>query len=143
MPVAAPAYRTSQLTLGIDARHPAERAVGFAFAAAQVRGVRLHAVHAWKLPSCATPLPFGIPEEDRATWEDHEMQLLADALRPWQKKYPRVAVLEDVVLLSPFDALVHHAERATLLVVGRGSGGDPGLVQALLREARCPVAIVP
>ncbi|MCC5478302.1 universal stress protein [Streptomyces barringtoniae] len=143
VPVAAPARRVTQVTLGIDACHPAERPIDFAFDAARVRGVRLHAVHAWELPSCAAGLPFGIPEEDRATWEDHEVQLLADALRPWRVKYLRVPVLEDVVRLDPAHALLHHAEGAALLVVGRGSGGDAGFVQALLREARCPVAIVP
>ena len=143
VPVAAPARRVTQVTLGIDARHPAERAIDFAFAAAQARGVRLHAVHAWELPSGAAEFPFGVPEEDRATWEDHEVQLLADALRPWRVKYPRVPVLDDVVLLDPANALTHHAEGAVLLVVGRGFGGDPGFVHALLREARCPVAIVP
>ncbi|MET8765733.1 universal stress protein [Streptomyces sp. NPDC004658] len=143
LPVATPARRAKQITLGIDARHPAEQAIDFAFGAAQVRGVRLHAVHAWELPSCAAGLRFGIPEEDRATWEDHEVQLLADALRPWRVKYPRVPVLEDVVLLTPADALLHHAEGAALLVVGRGSGEAPGFVQALLREARSPVALVP
>ncbi|MER6737924.1 universal stress protein [Streptomyces puniciscabiei] len=143
VPVAAPAHRVTQVTLGMDARHPAERAIDFAFDAAHARGVRLHAVHAWKLPSCAAGLPFGIPEEDRATWEDHEVQLLADALRPWRAKYPRVPVLEDVVRLYPAHALLHHAEGAALLVVGRGFGGDPGFVQALLRETRCPIAIVP
>ncbi|WP_433448407.1 universal stress protein [Streptomyces sp. CA-142005] len=110
-PVAGPARRVTQVTLGIDARHPAERAIDFAFDAAQVRGVRLYAVHAWELPSCAAGSPFGVPEEDRATWEDH--------------------------------ALIHHAEGAALLVVGRGSGGDAGFVQTLLREARCPVSIMP
>ncbi|MET8565130.1 universal stress protein [Streptomyces flaveolus] len=142
VPVAVPARRAAQVTLGIDARHPAERAVELAFGAARVRDVRLHAVHAWELPSCAATLPFGIPEEDRATWEDHEVQLLADALRPWRIRYPRVPVLEDVVLLDPADALLHHTEGAALLVVGCGSGGHPGFVPALLREARCPVAIV-
>lgn len=143
VPVAAPARRATQIILGIDARHPAEPAVDFAFDAAQIRGVRLHAVHVWELPACAAGLPFGIPEEDRATWEDHEVQLLADALRPWRVKYPRVPVLEDVVLLDPAYALLHHAEGAALLVVGRGFGGGPGFVHALVREARCPVAIVP
>ncbi|MGQ5637840.1 MULTISPECIES: universal stress protein [unclassified Streptomyces] len=142
VPVVAPAHRASQITLGIDARHPAEQVVDFAFAAAQVRGVRLHAVHAWELPSRAAEFPFGIPEEDRAAWEDQEVQLLADALRPWRMKYPRVPVLEDVVLLDPVDALLHHAEDA-LVVVGRGCGREPGFVQALLHKARCPVAIVP
>jgi hypothetical protein len=143
VPAVAPARRTTQVTLGIDARHPAERAAGFAFDAAQARGVRLHAVHAWELPSRAAEFPFGIPEEDRATWEDHEVQLLADALRPWRVKYPGVAVLEDAVLLNVVEALVHHADGAALVVVGRGSGGDLGFVQALLRGTRCPVAFVP
>ncbi|MFI2206509.1 universal stress protein [Streptomyces sp. NPDC020192] len=143
VPSAVPVRRTSQVTLGVDARHPAEQTVDFAFAAAHARNVRLHAVHAWELPSCAAELPFGIPEEDRGSWEDHEVQLLADALRPWRAKYPRVPVLEDVALLSPVEALVHHAQGAALVVVGHGSGGGVGLAQALLREARCPVAIVP
>lgn len=38
VPVAAPARRVTQVTLGIDARHPAEQAIDFAFGAAQVRG---------------------------------------------------------------------------------------------------------
>lgn len=71
------------------------------------------------------------------------MQLLTDALRPWRAKYPQVPVLEDVVLLNTLSALVHHAEGATLVVVGRGSGGGTALAQALAREARCPVAVVP
>ncbi|MGW3208896.1 universal stress protein [Streptomyces sp. NPDC001135] len=66
-PVTAPARPATQVTLGMDARHPAERAIDFAFDAAQARGVRLHAVHAWELPSWAAGLPFGVPEEDRAT----------------------------------------------------------------------------
>ncbi|MFD9112689.1 adenine nucleotide alpha hydrolase family protein [Streptomyces bottropensis] len=53
-----------------------------------LRDVRLHAVHAWRLPSSATELPFGVPTEDRGAWEDHEVQLLADALRPWRARHP-------------------------------------------------------
>ncbi|MGW4820579.1 hypothetical protein ACWEP4_16675 [Streptomyces sp. NPDC004227] len=98
---------------------------------------------AWEQPSCAAELPFAVPEEDRATWEDHEVQLLADTLRPWRVKYPRVPVLEDVLLLSPTEALAHHAEGAALMDVGRGAGMGPDALQALLREAGRPVAIVP
>ncbi|MEU6011321.1 universal stress protein [Streptomyces sp. NPDC047453] len=138
-----PVRRPSHVTLGVNARHPLEQAVDFAFDAARVRDVRLHAVHAWELPSCTAELPFAVPEEDRATWEDHEVQLLADTLRPWRVKYPGVPVLEDILLLSPTEALAHHAEGAALMVVGRGAGMGPDALQALLREAGCPVAIVP
>ncbi|MFE7211207.1 universal stress protein [Streptomyces sp. NPDC001698] len=108
-----------------------------------MRNVRLHAVHAWEPPSCTAELPFAVPEEDRATWEDHEVQLLAATLRPWRVKYPRVPVLEDVLLLSPTEALAHHTEGAALVVVGRGTVMAPDSLQSLLREAGCPVAIVP
>ncbi|MFF4788524.1 universal stress protein [Streptomyces sp. NPDC001276] len=127
----------------MNARHPVEQAADFAFDAARPWDVRLHAVHSWELPSCAAELPFAVPEEDRATWEDQEVQLLADTLRAWRVKYPRVPVLEDVLFLSPTEALAHHAEGAALMVVGRGTGMGPDALQALLREAGCPVAIVP
>ncbi|WP_405820565.1 universal stress protein [Streptomyces sp. NBC_01390] len=135
----------AEVVLGMDARHPGAGAVGFAFDAARRLGVRLRAVHAWRFPSCAAELPFGIPEEDRAAWEDHEVQLLSDALRTWREKYPEVEVLEDVRLLTPVQALVRRSAGAGLVVVGRsGQGEGLGTVaRGLVREARSPVAVVP
>ncbi|MER5942036.1 universal stress protein [Streptomyces sp. NPDC001928] len=89
-------------------------------------------------------LPYGVPEEDRGGWEDQEVQLLADALRPWREKYPQVRVLEDVRLFTPAHALIQRSAGAELVVVGRGSGGEPGsTARELLRESVCPVAAVP
>ncbi|MET7695905.1 universal stress protein [Streptomyces sp. NPDC005483] len=134
----------TEIVLGVDARAPAEGAVRFAFDTARLRGVRLRAVHAWRFPSCAAELPFGIPEEDRGAWEDHEVQLLTDVLRPWREKYPEVRVVEDVRLFTPAQALVQLSANAALVVVGRSSGAEPGTVsRALLRAARCPVTVVP
>ncbi|MFD3573121.1 universal stress protein [Streptomyces sp. NPDC058644] len=96
-----PAHRPDKITVGVDAHDPAGGAIDFAFDAAGRRGVRLHALHAWTLPPSAADWPFGVPEAERATWEDQEVQLLADALRPWLEKYPEARVLEDVVLLPP------------------------------------------
>ncbi|MFF3942926.1 universal stress protein [Streptomyces phaeofaciens] len=140
----APAHPSGRVLLGTDARNPSGGTIDFAFDSARVRAALLHVVHAWSLPACAAEWPFGVPERERATWEDHEVQLLADVLRPWREKYPEVPVLEDVVLLAPPQALLHHAESATLVVVG----GKPGhewskVVGALLRDAACPVAVVP
>jgi nucleotide-binding universal stress UspA family protein len=136
-------HHRDEVTLGVDARDPAAEAVGFAFGAARVRGSRLRAVHAWSLPARAAGLPFPAPEEDRATWEDHEVQLLADALRPWRARYPRVPVVEDVVLLTPVQALLRHCPSSALVVVGRRAGRPAGsVVRALVGEARCPVAVV-
>jgi nucleotide-binding universal stress UspA family protein len=137
-------YRTGTILLGVDARRPSDRAIGFAFGSAKARKAGLHVVHAWSLPSCAAEWPFGVPETERATWEDHEVQLLTDALRPWHERYPEVPVLEDVLLLPPPQALLHHRESAALVVVGRGTdAGCGGVLRALLRDATCPVAVVP
>ncbi|NEC91041.1 universal stress protein [Streptomyces sp. SID12501] len=137
-------HRSGSILLGTDARNPSDGTIDFAFDSARVRDALLHVVYAWSLPSCAAEWPFGVPEADRATWEDHEVQLLADVLGPWREKYPQVAVLEDVVLFTPAQALLHHAGSAALVVVGRKSGTEWGeAVRGVLHEAACPVAVVP
>ncbi|MFK4105303.1 universal stress protein [Streptomyces sp. NPDC019531] len=136
----APPRLHGEVALGLDARDPAGPAVAFAFEAALVRGARLRAVHAWALPEEAGDWPFAVPEEERAGWEDQEVQLLSDALRPWRTKYPDVDVLEDVLLFPPAEALSHVSAHAELLVLGRRSGGT---ARSVLAAARCPVAVVP
>lgn len=133
---------TDAVTVGVDARDPADGALGFAFEAARLHRVRLHAVHAWALPGGAAESPFPMAEKDRAALEDHEEDLLSDALRPWRGKYPDVGVREDVLLFPPAEALAHASETSGLVVVGRhiAPGSTP---LALLKHARCPVAVVP
>ncbi|MGW2717693.1 universal stress protein [Streptomyces sp. NPDC001492] len=137
-----PPRPSAGVTVGVDVRDPVGGALDFAFDAARLRGARLHAVYAWKLPASAAASPFPVLEEDRATWEDHEVQLLSDVLRPWRRKYPDVDVLEDVMLFPPVEALVHASEGAELVVVGRRSASGATL-RELLERSRCPVAVVP
>ncbi|MEU9239629.1 universal stress protein [Streptomyces sp. NPDC048385] len=141
----AASHRRTGVILGVDARDPSAAALAFAFQSARFRGVRLHAVHAWALPADAVYRPFGVPEVDRAAWEDQEVQLLGDALRPWRERYPEVEVLADVRLLSPTAALLHCSERAALAVVPGGPGALAWqeAARALLRRATCAVAVVP
>ncbi|MEV7144110.1 universal stress protein [Streptomyces tauricus] len=145
---ADPAYRPTWITVGVDARDPAAGAIRFAFDTASRWRAHLRVLHAWTLPPSAAELPFSVSEEDRATWEDHEVQLLSDAVRPWREKYPTVRVLEDVVLFSPAEALIRNPGGAELVVVGRrhsyGYGtGLPAIADELLRHTRCPVAVAP
>ncbi len=57
----------------MDARDPVSAVVDFAFDAARRRGARLHAVHAWRLPSRAERwMPYALPEEDRGRIEDQK-----------------------------------------------------------------------
>ncbi|ANS70140.1 hypothetical protein SLINC_7916 [Streptomyces lincolnensis] len=130
--------RPGDVVLGIDARDPADHAIARAFEEARLRGTRLHTVYAWTLPPDHERSPFPVLEEDRATWEDQEVQLLSDALRPWCGKYPEVEVLQDVRLLAPAEALAQASIHAELVVVGRGATAF-----ALLSRARWPVTVVP
>ncbi|WP_435210623.1 universal stress protein [Streptomyces sp. bgisy034] len=140
VPGERPPGRADAVTVGVDARNPASGAVGLAFEAARSCGAQLHAVHTWTLPAQAAERPFPALEEDRATWEDDEVQRLSDALRPWRGKYPEVDVLADVVLLAPEVALAHAAGNSGLVVVGRRSGRT---ALALLPDTGCPVMVVP
>ncbi|MFD8217866.1 universal stress protein [Streptomyces sp. NPDC059697] len=136
--------RTEWVTLGVDARDPVSAVVDFAFDAARRRGARLHAVHAWRLPSHAERwMPYALPQGDRGAWEDQEVQLLSDALRPWREKYPRVDVYEDVRLQSPSAALVQASASAELLVVGRAGRTLAPTVRDVLEQTACPVAVIP
>ncbi|MEU6144500.1 universal stress protein [Streptomyces sp. NPDC047081] len=141
-PAEGPPRPSAGVAVGVDAHDPSGDALDFAFEAARLRGARLHAVYAWRLPARAADSPLPVLEEDRATWEDQEVQQLSDALRPWRAKYPDVDVLEDVVLFTPPEALVHASAGAELLVVGRRSASGSALAE-LLEHSRCPVAVVP
>ncbi|MFD2685490.1 universal stress protein [Streptomyces phyllanthi] len=138
------------VVVGFDAHHPVGEAADFAFSAAEARGAPLWAVRAWALPAdSVSPRTLVVTEEDRATWEDQEVQQLSDALRAWREKYPDVTVRSDVVLLHPAQALLNASREADLLVVGRridpqaAEGRLGPVTHAVLHHARCPVAVVP
>jgi len=135
---------------GLDAHAPVDETADFAFGAARAHDALLRVVHAWTLPAdSVSALMVDITEEDRATWEDQEVLLLSDVLRPWRDKYPEVAVRPDVLLLHPAMALVTASFGADLLVIGRRTeprapeGRLGPVAHAVLHHARCPVAIVP
>ncbi|HET6357940.1 universal stress protein [Streptomyces sp.] len=147
VPSGLPAERgaaTERVAVGIDARDAADTAIAFAFEAAQRLGGPLHAVHAWSPSSGdAERMPFPMPERDRGEQEDQEVQLLSDALRPWREKYPRVPILQDVVLFTATQALEWASARTDLLVVGRRGRALAPAVHSLLCRTNCPVAVVP
>lgn len=139
-----------EVVAGVNAHAPADETIGFAFRAARERHALLRVVHAWALPP-ASPSAWmlTVMEEDRGLWEDQEGQVVSDALRAWREKCPQVAVVPDVVLLGPAQALVRASERARLLVVGRRTSPRAAerrlgpVAHAVLHHAHCPVAVVP
>jgi nucleotide-binding universal stress UspA family protein len=135
--------------LGVDGSPASDRAIGFAFEEAALRGVPLEALHGWTHPVSTGPgdtLPLVY---DVAEVEGEEARLLAEALAGWHEKYPDVVVRRALVRGSARRALIEATTGAQLAVVGtRGRGGFTGLLlgtvsQAVLHHAACPVAIVP
>lgn len=145
VPPPAPAgERRREVVLGVDARSPDEAALEAAFEEASSRGALLRAVHAWELPVPYRSTAFGVLEEERAEWEDQEVQMLDDALRGWRHKHPQVSVLPDVRLFGAADALVRASAGAELLVVGRrpwNTAHLDGVAHAVAHHTRCPLLL--
>jgi nucleotide-binding universal stress UspA family protein len=133
------------VVLGIDGLSAGEAAIGFAFEAAAAREVPLIAVHSWWDPVTGPALSTFL---DLDEIESDERARLADRLAGWCGKYPAVAVGRAVSKDRPATALLAHAARAQLLVVGsRGRGELTGLFlgsvsNALVHRSPCPVAVV-
>ncbi|MEZ0090889.1 universal stress protein [Streptacidiphilus sp. EB129] len=138
---------TPEIVLGVDARDPAEAALGFAFGTAERRGARLRVVHA--VQPAPADLGAGWTKIDRERWQESEVVLLSDVLGVWCKQYPDVTVVREVVPGDPAGALVRAASGAELLVVGRRQAVGPydaGLgpvSHAALHHAPTAVALVP
>jgi nucleotide-binding universal stress UspA family protein len=140
-----PAEIGDEVVVGVDGSEGGAAAIGFAFAEASIRGVELRAVHAWNSLAPGTGFdPIPVVPEDGA-----ERRLLAEALEPWQDRYPEVKVNEQADRGHPVDVLRNASAGASLVVVGsRGRGGMAGLLlgsvsHAVLHHADGPVAIVP
>jgi nucleotide-binding universal stress UspA family protein len=139
---------TGPVVVGVDGTPVGEAAIAFAFAEASTRGTDLVAVHAWTDLLLEVAFAGGAAALDFAPLAQQAEEVLGERLAGWQEKYPDVHVTRHVVRERPSRALLRHAERAQLVVVGsRGRGGFRGLLlgstsQHLLHHAPCPVAVV-
>lgn len=112
--------RPDKVTVGVDARAPADGAVDFAFDTARRHHVRLHVLHAGAPPAGGSEAAGRVASAPQYADRAHvELELLTDFLRPWRQKYPGVRVLEDVALADPAQALIRSSGSAELMVVGR------------------------
>jgi nucleotide-binding universal stress UspA family protein len=106
-------------------------------------------VRAWTEPG----IDLGMLRPDRiAEWDHAEERVLHDleiALSPWPIIHPELDVRVVAVQDRPAELLVALSHRARMVVVGRSERGgflggfSESPVSALLREARCPVLVVP
>ena len=120
---------------GVGGSHGA--VLGFAFTAAERRGLPLRAVHGWTLPVALKS------EVARNVAEELHAELL-----PWRRAHPSVIVLERPVMGSAATVLVDEAAGAELVVVGRRERRTPlaphigHVAHAVIHHCASPVAVI-
>jgi nucleotide-binding universal stress UspA family protein len=126
----SPGPSAGRVVVGVDARGDVTAALGFAFRAAQRRGVGLTAVLAW------TPR--------RSIRRQVEV---TEALRLCRAAYPTVDCRQQVTAVPPGPALAAESAGAALVVLATPARGRPRRrifesAETLLRSALSPIAII-
>ncbi|MFJ9287212.1 hypothetical protein HS99_0002165 [Kitasatospora aureofaciens] len=133
-----------RVLVGTDSSEHSTAALEFAFEEASLRGVRVHSLRAWSMPTKPEPSEDG-PGPDEV--EAEQRRQLDDQLAPLRHRYPDVEIETTLVRGKPVTELVRASDRADLAVVGsRGKGGFHGLAlgsvsHGLLHYGICPVAV--
>jgi nucleotide-binding universal stress UspA family protein len=133
-----------RVVLGVDPTAPAMAALGFAFRAAQQRGVPLAAVHAWRRDPCADLEGVSAPDQISESTARERLERL---LRPWRRRFPDVRVESRTECGEVADVLVRQAQGAALLVLGARDRGrrwpwPTPVTHRVVRDATAPVALV-
>ncbi|MCZ4602763.1 universal stress protein [Streptomyces sp. Lzd4kr] len=142
-PSARSPYRP--VVVGVDPAQSCEELLAFAFESAALRAAPLRVVHTWQVPYVPHALEAKAHRDVRTGAE----RVLDSVLGPWREKYPTVEVTKLVEEGRPAQRLLHAAQDAGLLAVGRrirpariGAHTGP-VAHAVMHHVRCPVAIVP
>ena len=137
---------TGRVLVGLQHPRHADRLLGCGFALAHQTGARLVIVHAWHVMS-----PYDDAITARAgdpAWTTEQSLLIEERLIDLRLVYPDVEVQIDLVHGQAAYALVTQSTEADLLLISRADHGG-GLyhlgttARAVLREAACPVEVVP
>ncbi|WP_030758243.1 MULTISPECIES: universal stress protein [unclassified Streptomyces] len=135
------------VVLGVDLRSNCDRLLAFACEEADRRACPLVVVHGWSLPPVFSYAPVLDPGVEKEMADGLETTL-SELLRPWEKKYPRLALDARIVLGQPAIQILDAASGAALVVVGRrirrpalGARIGP-ITHAVMHHATSPVAVV-
>ena len=137
--------RGGRVVVGFDGSARSLSALRWAAAEAAARDADLDVVHAWQLPQMTAP-PVTAVVPDVAMMEEAGRSVLAAALDDPALAAGRVH--PHLTSGSPGHALMEHAARASLVVVGsRGHGRVLGALlgsvsRQLLHHAPCPVVVI-
>ena len=129
--------------VGVDDAANTGAAVDWAADEADLRGARLHLVHAWQWED------EGPDSLDAALIQGSGEQTLDTLVRRARERHTDLQITSGAVEVAPREALTALSAEAQLLVVGsRGLGGFPGLLTGstslyVAAHAACPVVVVP
>jgi nucleotide-binding universal stress UspA family protein len=145
-----PWRRSGTVVVGVGGVSPVRSVLELAAQEATLRGTVLTAVHAWS--SQPTGSRYGRFAGASGVVEDarqRSLGVLAGALAVYAEDYPQLLVHRRLLDAPPTAALLHAAEEAQLLVLGRpwrGGQDQVGLgwvARHCLSWAPCPVVVVP
>lgn len=135
-----------RIVVGIDGSPSSSAALAYACRRAERTGEVVVALHAWRVHAPSTDVWSSVPRTLKE--ENQRRLLLAESVAGTREDHPDVQLELEAVAVDPATCLVDASANASLLVVGsRGRGLVGGLLlgsvsQAVLRQARCPVAVV-
>jgi nucleotide-binding universal stress UspA family protein len=138
-----------RIVVGVDESAGCHDAIGFAFSQADLRRLRLTAVHAWHASDRIGLSAAVTPWEKWRTAIGNEEAALAESLAGWTEKYPDVELSRVSIRKQPAAAILAAADDAALVVLGahhprpRPDLIGSSTVRKVLQGARCPVVIVP
>jgi nucleotide-binding universal stress UspA family protein len=133
--------------VGVDGSDESRIAVALAFDIAASRNVPVVAVFGWH-PGSGERAKGRLPlSGDTVDNRNAGEQIVAEAIAPWQARYPDVEVAVEAIPIHPSRLLGDASSHSGLVVVGsRGRGAFMGMLlgsvgQSLLTHANCPVIV--
>jgi nucleotide-binding universal stress UspA family protein len=138
--------RDVRVTVGVDETLSDSELVGNAFELAERSSGSLTFLHAWYVPSIYEDTVLG--QQAQTVWSERDKASITEALEPWRRAHPGIPVDVQVEHGRPGDVLVDASRHCDLIMLGRHHSAHRlphlgALTRAVLREARCPVEVVP
>lgn len=141
-----PAGPTRDVVVGVDIDQRFAPLLDFAFQEAAPRGDRVLVLYGWSIRPVVRDASALVAAE-REVGPDI-VRRLAEALRPWRRKFPSVEVVERSPIGGPAQLLLHATGTADLVVVGRRARRGPrgahigSVTHAVIHHCPVPVAVI-